>query len=149
MVLGVEPAEVGVIDLPDLIGVTGEVAVCGGAQQPFGGEEGHLGIIGDGATATESQIVVGEARRAVDVTNSIDRFELDRCPKRVANRSSKEAAGKPVEEMIIAGRHYRQSSPLSLNLCFKALSDQSTIKNPLKQVTKQVSLGGTRALWDW
>jgi hypothetical protein len=58
-----------------------------GAQQPFGGEERHLRVVGDGAAPAVSGVVIPDPFRPVLAADRFNAVELDRRAQRVADRA--------------------------------------------------------------
>lgn len=71
-----------------------EAAAHPTSDQPFGGEQSHLRVIGDHPQPTVSWCVLGDALGAEVVENLGSRHELDWCAECIADCATQQAAPK-------------------------------------------------------
>ena len=75
--LGVEPAQVGVVDAARGVADASRLATDPGADQALGGEERHLGVVGDGADPAVGLLELRDAFSAVLSADLGEGEELD------------------------------------------------------------------------
>ena len=105
-VLRAQPPEVGAADGGDVVGAVAACARRLGAQQTLGGEQRHLGVVGDRADEAVGGQVPGDAGIAEARPDVGQAVELDRCAQRITDRATEEAS----EHTFTSGRHRHQSS---------------------------------------
>ncbi len=103
LALGAEPAQVGAVDGAHHPGAAGEDGIAGGQDQALGGEERHLGVVGDGAQAAEGRNRLLKSLRSEAAADLAQRIELDRRAQRVAHRAGQERAADPVQGNLAHG----------------------------------------------
>src|SRR5262249_10577211 len=96
LLLGQQPAEVGLLDDRWRVADSPVLKATPGPYESFGGEQAHLGVIGDGARPAVGRHIVGDSEGAELLPYLRQAQELDAGPQRVADCSSKEATSDPV-----------------------------------------------------
>lgn len=94
--LGEQPPQVRVVHHGHRVAHPGLAVAGPGAQQALGGEEGHLGVVGDGAEGVGAGDQVGEAVRAEAVSDLPQAEELDGGAEGVAQGAGQQAGGDAV-----------------------------------------------------
>src|SRR5690606_29357257 len=93
--LGLQPAQIGVRRYPGIGRDAFETAAHPASDQPLGGEQGHLRVVGDRPQTTISRCVLGDSLRAEAAENFGPLHELNRCAQRIADCATEYAAQKP------------------------------------------------------
>ena len=82
------------------------------ADEPFGGEQRHLRVVGDSPAPTVDLVELDDPAGAVARADFGQRQELDRGPECVADRSAEQASAEPSRELD-RDHGRRQGSTLS------------------------------------
>ena len=103
-VLCTQPTQVGATDRGDVVSVATLLPLGLRAQQPFRGEQRHLGVVGDRAHGFVGREEAGDAGCADARTDVDEPVELDRRTERVPDRAAEDAA----DESLPGSRHERE-----------------------------------------
>ncbi len=93
--LGAQPAQIRVGRYPGIRRQAPQTSANPVPQQPFGGEQGHLGVVGHHGDSAVGGRIRGDPLRAELRQDLLAGVEFDRRAQRVAHRSAEQAATQP------------------------------------------------------